>query len=264
MKNFPPGSWIIIDDFRWIPSTQERSDFNYLVNFTLRHVGLTLCIVVHNLQLSKLFSEINLCSNIFLTFSNQSKKYLVLQGKAYKHFLTFFNRNQLEKYTISYFSNIRDIFVANVHPLLNSTAPFKKTYIMVGSGGSSGGSGGSGGSKEYVIHSSNMPCDAQAIADDPPSPATSPLLSEMVADYPKKKRLVKLIQRTLSKFINDDLFVHLGNHSMHIYDVVSLFLTPIKRHLTSSQIKFLKQMKLLGIKWPMTACKNPQVRKLIF
>ena len=227
----------------------------------LRHFKVSLILTVHNVFFSKLYNEISLCSNVFLTFSNQSKKYLATQGKTYKHFLEFFTRNQQSaaaaaenSYTIAYFCNIRELFVLNCHSLIvvNSHQSKKMMYT----------------NEEYIIHNSQMPCDA-GLSSSPAPPSPPPLkhlLDKLLEDYPKQKKAAGVILRTLSSFIRDEnLFVKLDEkHEMHLTDFISLALTPIKRSsLTPSQTKFLKKMKLLGLKWLSTVFKNPQVRALV-
>lgn len=258
VANFSPGSWVIVDDFAWSPSSEERTELQTLLNFTLRHCKVTLILTVHNVFFSKLYNEISLCSNVFLTFSNQAKKYLLSQGKAFKHVSEFFAKNRENRYAIAYFSNIRELFVLNCHPLITVNSPFSSTKMLYTS-------------QEYIIHNSQMPCDAglsSSSASSPP-PQTPPLkhiLDEVLEDYPKQKKAVRIILRTLSSFIRDEnLFVQLDEkHEMHLIDFISLALTPIKRSsLTPNQTKFLKKLKLLGLKWPTSVFKNPQVRALV-
>ena len=255
VDNFPPESWVIVDDFAWNPSPEQRTQFNTVINFTLRHFKISLILSIHNVFFSKLFNEINLCHNIFLTFSNHGKKYLFSQGKQYRHFLDFFTQNQTEKYSISFFSNIRDLFVLNCNHLITSNSPFEKTLIMYTD-------------VIYTIHNSKMPCDAQNSSESLPSssPPLENILNDILEDYPKQKKAVKVIIRTVKPYIRDEsLFVQLDEkNSMHLSDVISIFFTPYKRaNLTSNQTKFLKKMKTLGLKWPHTIIKNPQVKQLV-
>lgn len=111
----------------------------------------------------------------------------------------------------------------------------------------------------FVIHSQSTSCQSEVLEDD-----TSELLRDFVNDYKNQKR-VKLIIRILKPYIDKHLIVNLLDESMHLSDVISIFQNPSpKFKLSTKQIKFLKQIKSLNIKFPMTAVSNKKLHNYIF
>lgn len=189
-----------------------------------------------------------MAQNIFLTYSNHSKKLLSLQGKAVKHFYNFFTSHQSEPFAISYYSNIRDLFILNVHALLVGYSDISKTLVMHEQ-------------STYILHSISTPCNAKDATSSPP-PVSDDFTNEILSTY--KHRNAKQILQSLKPFIASDLCVKFNDNTfMHICDILNIMLIPVpKKKLSSSQIKFFKQLKLANIRWPITAIKNPQIRKM--
>jgi len=90
VKRFASESVIIIDDFSWNPSPEQRNHLARLINFTLRHKKISLILILHSLYNSRIYTEIKNCTNIFLTYSFNAKRVFTQLGKEYSHFYQFF------------------------------------------------------------------------------------------------------------------------------------------------------------------------------
>jgi hypothetical protein len=68
----PQDSFVILDDFYFstVNSKQEKLDFLGVVNYTLRHHGITLLLIIHNIFNTNLSSDIFLAPHLFMAYSN--------------------------------------------------------------------------------------------------------------------------------------------------------------------------------------------------
>ena len=71
-SKFPRESLIILDDFYFstVKNKQEKLDFLGVVNYTLRHHGITLLLIIHNIYHTNLSSDIMLAPHLFMAYSN--------------------------------------------------------------------------------------------------------------------------------------------------------------------------------------------------
>jgi len=68
----PRDSFVILDDFYFstVKNKQEKLDFLGVVNYTLRHHGITLLLIIHNIFNTNLSSDIFLAPHLFMAYSN--------------------------------------------------------------------------------------------------------------------------------------------------------------------------------------------------
>ena len=92
LEKLPPGSFVIIDDFQLLTKT---SQWQRVVNYCAHHFSLSIFLVVHSHQNTEgLHYALKNASNIYLTYSNNSKYFLksIANGK----YLNFFCRHWKE------------------------------------------------------------------------------------------------------------------------------------------------------------------------
>lgn len=70
-KFIPSESLIILDDFSFATiNSKEKLNFLKIVNYSLRHLKITLIIVIHNLYNIGLYQNILLAPHLFIAYSN--------------------------------------------------------------------------------------------------------------------------------------------------------------------------------------------------
>jgi hypothetical protein len=69
-ENIPPHSCIFLDDFRFDPRQHNKTDFNEIINYTLRHNDIILFLITHNLVHSNLHTDILNSPHLFFSYSN--------------------------------------------------------------------------------------------------------------------------------------------------------------------------------------------------
>jgi hypothetical protein len=70
--DLPRNSFVIMDDFYFstVNNKQEKLNFLGVVNYTLRHNGITLLLIIHNVFNTNLSSDIFLAPHLFMAYSN--------------------------------------------------------------------------------------------------------------------------------------------------------------------------------------------------
>lgn len=120
LEKLPPGSFVIIDDFQLLTKT---SQWQRVVNYCAHHFSLSIFLVVHSHQNTEgLHYALKNASNIYLTYSNNSKYFLksIANGK----YLNFFCRHWKEgiaNKNICFINTYHSVIVSFIDKLLFKT-----------------------------------------------------------------------------------------------------------------------------------------------
>lgn len=227
--NIVTNSVLIFDDFHLDVSSVK--DFRRIVNFYCRHKAVTLIIIIHTLFKNNIFNELNLASHYFLLKSEASRQ-IASRKKVIKPYNTLLSTqylkqllyvNLIDEYTISFESDV-------INKTLVPLKMFNHTDV-------------------FTVHKQGESCP------DNVSQCESEDNDHIYAQYSNRnKRKIFFILTCFRKnnILKDDLVVVDKVHSMHIYDVLSIFLNPFsKKEFSKQEILFLKKLKTSTKSFPL-------------
>jgi len=292
-SEFPRDSLIILDDFYFstVKNKQEKLDFLGVVNYTLRHHGITLLLIIHNIYHTNLSSDIMLAPHLFMAYSNLGYSLLryfftyIRFKKTYFYTISFFRKlaarlggqSVLEfyqepsklDYHFCYINSHRNYIINKVEQLFNGG---QHSTMFVNN-------------ERFAIHLLDQPCSsvgAKHSASVEESAECSNSINDqvhnfVVSTYPKNKFL-PLVFKNLVKhnLIDDDLFF-IDFPSIHVADFCAFINNSFGKSSNSSSssssnsknktngtlLKLCKFIRTKQIKFPAICIKNPVARQVL-
>ena len=228
-NNVLPYSYVVIDDYV-TASAKSRKDFLSIINFDLRHKKIGMCIVLHQLVLSNLYSELLLAGHIFLTSSISSSHYVQKMKNMYS----------VMKHGYDYISN-HDYHVLYINKTRNYAVVIKPNFIIDKMFSQS---------DEYVIHKPNENCVlGEEESEDSESLLNLTWFQDILDTYSThKKKVLVLVQLLIkNKFLEDKDSLLIGNdnfhgNKLHLIDFFSICLSVNKVKLSKQNVQFFKTL----------------------
>lgn len=223
-KNIVSHSVLICDDFALAKS--QVQDFQVIVNYYCRHYSITLIVIIHSLYKNNIFTEVNLSSHWFLLKSEASRQ-IAQRKQCLKAYNTLSSSklikqllyiNLIKEYCLTISS---DISLQLLIPIQMFTQD----------------------KKIFTVHLKDAPCPDKIETESNES------FDENIYDLygSKNRRKIHFIISCFKKnnILKDNLVQLTNEHSMHISDVLNIFLNPFatKKPLSKQQIVFFKKLK---------------------
>ena len=187
ISTLPNNSLIFIDDFQ---KQCSDSEFQTIVNYTLRHERKTLILSIHDIYKSKLYSDIFQSTHFFITYSPSASKFLQLIDKQYclefrKKFQKYYPTGIKNK-DIAFVNTNTQIFVESINTVLSLSGK-TKMFLFDDS--------------VLSVHPIEMPCSS--ISDSPSASSTSPPQNDIpLFLYPKWQKRGEYVLKHLHAFLD--------------------------------------------------------------
>ena len=227
LKNCPENTFICIDDYL-MHASKSRNEFQSIVNYVLRHKKITLLLVMHQVNLTKHYSELMVCPHIFLTYSPSSAQYVAKTKSLYKEIETGYDYISQMDYSVLYANKIKN-YAISIKP------GFVPDRMFVN------------GDDKYIIHLESETCNQESV-DIPNKITEMAFLKDLLETYSKHKKKVLILVHMLIKndFLQDTESLLVGNdnflHKIHLVDFFSICLSVNKVKLSKKDILFFKSL----------------------
>lgn len=221
--NINTNSVLIFDDFHLDKSLVK--DFRRIVNYHCRHKSLTLIIIIHTLFKNNIYNELNSASHFFLLKSEASRQ-IASRKNVLKPYNTLLSTQFLKQ--LLYINLIDEYSISFESDIINKTLTPLTMFTH---------------SDVFTVHKKDEPCPD--IASKSESDENDNV--DIYAHYShRNKRKIYFILSCFKKnnLFKDDLVTVDNSTSMHIYDILTLFLNPFsKKEFSKQEILFLKKLK---------------------
>jgi energy-coupling factor transporter ATP-binding protein EcfA2 len=237
-EHISSNSIVICDDFSLDKSL--ISGFRTIVNYYCRHKCITLFVIIHSLFKNNIYNEINLSSHLFL-LKSESGRQIATRKKCLNAYKTLISSdlvkqllyiNLIDEYCLTLSSNISLQIIKPIEMFTQNNDIF-------------------------TIHIKNELCpDVEKTEENND-------MNSIYEQYGKKnKRKVFYIVSCLEKnnLLKENFVVLSDSYSMHISDVLSIFLNPFKtKILSKKEILFFKKLKQSTKFSPLTQNVIPNI-----
>ena len=225
-------SILIFDDFYLEKSAVN--DFRRVVNYHCRHKRLTLFIIIHSIFKNNIFNEISLSSHLFLLKSNSGRQ-VATRKKVLQAYNTLISSNNIKQ--LLYINHIQEYCLSLESDIVKHKISPIEMFLPNG--------------PIYTIHIKNSQCPDLKL----PEIQENDDENEIFTHYsPRNKRKIFFILSCFKKnnIFKDNLVSLDKNVSMHIFDVLALFLNPFsKKELSKQEILFMKKLKASTHLYPL-------------
>ena len=232
-KNIVSHSVLICDDFALAKS--QVHDFSVIVNYFCRHYNITLFVIIHSLYKNNIFTEVNLSSHWFLLKSEASRQ--VAQRKQWSTAYSTLSSSKLIKQLL-YINLIKEYCLTISSDISSQSLIPIQMFDQ--------------NKQIFTVHLKDAPCPDKIENDSNDESFDENIYNLYGA---KNRRKVHFI---ISCFKKNDILkdnsVRLTNkHSMHISDVLNIFLNPFatKKPLSKQKIIFFKKLKYYTASSPL-------------
>ena len=222
-------TYVVIDDYV-MADEKSRKEFLSIVNFVLRHRQIGLCIVIHQVVLSNMYSELMLCGHIVLTCSPSSLHYLQKVKKLYLGMKLGYDYISQNNFYVLYTNKVKNYSIA-IKPnfILDRMWTNTDEYII------------------YKKHENCMQNEEETYSQD--SLLNMPWFQDVIDTYSRHKKKVVILIHILikNKLLPDTDSLLIGNerfksNRMHLIDFLSICLSVKKLKLSKKNVQFLKTL----------------------
>lgn len=237
------NSIVICDDFSLDKSL--IAGFRNIVNYYCRHKCITLFVIIHSLFKNNIFNEIQLCSHLFLLKSEAARQ-IATRKKCLNAYKTLISSNLIKQLL---YINLIDEYCLT----LSSNLSLQKILPLEMF---------TQNNDIFTIHIKNELCPDVEKSEENNN------IDSIYEQYGKKnKRKVFYIVSCLEKnnLLKENFVVLSNSQSMHISDVLSIFLNPFNtKTLSKKDILFFKKLKQLTKVSPFPQNVIPKILQKYF